>query len=48
MGRRREVDKSATVKVADMMIEKWNVKLVDGNGVAWIPRLKTVKPTRKK
>ncbi|KAH6909307.1 hypothetical protein BKA70DRAFT_1562155 [Coprinopsis sp. MPI-PUGE-AT-0042] len=44
----RDIDKSLWVKLAEAMVEKWNVKLKDGEGKAWVPRLKAVKPTRKK
>ncbi|KAH6909305.1 hypothetical protein BKA70DRAFT_1562153 [Coprinopsis sp. MPI-PUGE-AT-0042] len=44
----RDIEKSTWVKVAEAMVERWNVKLVDRQGIAWVPRLKPVKPARKK
>lgn len=46
--RRRDIEKSTWVKVAEAMVERWNITFVDRNGIGWIPRLKPVKPPRKK
>jgi hypothetical protein len=45
---RREIDKSEWVVVAEAMVERWNVKFVDSQGIAWVPRLKPMKLSRKK
>ncbi|KAH6909306.1 hypothetical protein BKA70DRAFT_1278178 [Coprinopsis sp. MPI-PUGE-AT-0042] len=41
----RDIEKSPWVKVAEAMVEEWNVKFADRKGTAWVPRLK---PSRKK
>ncbi|KAH6909300.1 hypothetical protein BKA70DRAFT_1149252 [Coprinopsis sp. MPI-PUGE-AT-0042] len=46
----RDIDKSMWVKIAERALEKWNVKVLDRTGKAWVPRLKpaTTSRSRKK